>query len=190
MRSSFFLLAILVCLPYAQLCDTDDSSLAPDNSDSTALSSVLFAGLGEKAGTVWDDLTEDVRQLRGALLRGFHSNDDAACENLSNSHSKSKPAPENPLHPVPEQSEPMLEDSPEFVPKPECLEFDSGYIAVCCFDAPIPLSRRSLASTYFSSLSRCSECNPTFSWLSHLETSDDIILVMEKQVSAFLQTHC
>lgn len=178
------LLAILVCLPCAQLSDTDDSGPAPDNSDGTAPSSVLFAGFG----SAWDDLIEDVKQLPGTFLRGFQSNDEAACEKPSNSHSESKPAPENPPHPVHEQSEPMPEDSLELVPKPECLEFNSDYIAVCCFGAPIPLSR-SLVSTYSSSLSQWSECNLTFSWLSHLDISDNIILVMEKQVSAFLQIH-
>ncbi|MCJ1267392.1 hypothetical protein MMC22_007277 [Lobaria immixta] len=102
-QSPFLLLAILGCLTWAKLGDSDNNNLAADDSKSAALSPVLVADGGDDLGTaIW----RDVEETGSALLRG--SQDD-------------KPAPENPTISQPDSNHAAPEDSPGPVPKPDCI---------------------------------------------------------------------
>lgn len=169
-RTSFFLLAILVCLTCAKPTDTDDSNIDPRDSNSAAPSPFIVAD--DDLGSAWNDLTN----LPGAVYRGITS---------------PEPVPQNPTEPDPKPTPPP-EDSPAPIPQPECREYTSEFIAVCCVDPPISLAHNPTEDTIlynFFFLTRCSQSNPPMFFLLQIsvESCLEISIVIEKQTSIFCE---
>lgn len=136
MRPPIFLLAIFAGLTCTNLGRADDNNLALGDSNSAMLSPVLVAGAGE--GDFGDPLG-DLQKLPGYLM-----------------HNLADPEPATQSKPDPEPTAP--ERSPDPIPKPDCLEYNDDYTAVCCIEEPEPFPN--FPPYLFWSLVRCAQGNP------------------------------